>query len=408
VQGAELPPFQRAIMLSGDSLGNKGTLNLPQVRLSTRLLSFPPCPPTAKSQITMTVHNQDSTPVQVLIRQKDLPQEFAFFPSGGVIAPQDTLVIAAQFSPSSTKPVSAKTQILFNGNAHGSPWLTLTGCATDVRVELDSSAVLCKPTCIGSSSTRNFKLSNDSPLPAAFAWDIPSELSNVFRIQPMTGILAGHSHVELLCSFSPVSSGKTRCVAKGYLRGGITAEVAAAFPNGCPDDLISSARIDRVLSLDLVGVAAEALISINPVHTDIGQIPVGQPVRIPVTVTNGSVAAVKFMISAVDANGTALEVLQQQDDFEGRPKVADRDPAHCLEVFTEQPHGVIAGRASVDLDVVFKAHDRMNVNFDVVCTYGQASGDVSLSSASPKVCILSLMVCIVNQYICMQVLMAAC
>lgn len=390
MQGAEVPPFQRTIMLSGDSLDNRGTSVLPQVRLSTRSLSFPPCPPTAKSHITLTVQNQDSTPVQVFIRPGDLPQEFSFFPNGGVVPPKGTLVIATQFSPSSTKPVSGKAQIVLNGNTTDSPWLTLAGCANDIRVELDSSTLLCKPTCIGSSSVRSFQLTNRSTLPAAFSWDIPSELSNVFSVRPMCGVVAGNSHSELQCTYSPASSGKVSGLVKCCLRGGITAEVEAAFPDGCPAGLNSSARLDGALSVELVGVAAEALISINPVHTDIGQITVGQPVRIPVTVSNGSVGAVKFAISAVDASGNLLEVCAPGDDFESGKKKPARDPAQGLEVSAEKLHGIIAGRASVDLDVVFKAHTRMNVNFDVVCTYGQAAEEVCLSSSSPQVCCKSL------------------
>ena len=384
MQGAEVPPFQRTIMLSGDSLDNRGTSILPQVRLSTRSLSFPPCPPTARSHITLSVQNQDSTPVQVFIRQGDLPKEFAFFPSGGVIPPKGILVIAAQFSPSSTKPVSAKAQIVLNGNTAESPWLTLAGCANDVRVELDSSTLLCKPTCIGSSSARSFQLTNRSTLPAAFAWSIPSEISDVFSIQPQSGILAGNCHAEMQCTFCPMTSGKVTGFAECCLRGGSTAEVEVAFPEGCPTDLAPSAKLDGALSLELVGVAAEALVSIDPVHTNVGQITVGQPMRIPVTVSNGSVGAVKFAISAVDANGSPLQVCEPGDDFEGGKKPT-RDPAQGLEVSAEKLHGILAGRASVDLDVVFTARHRMNVNFDLVCTYGQASEEVCLSPSSPQV-----------------------
>ena len=201
MQGAEIPPFQRTIMLSGDSLDNRGTTILPQVRLSTRSLSFPPCPPASRSHITLSVQNQDSTPVQVLICQGDLPQEFAFFPSGGVVPPKGTLVIAAQFSPNSTKPITGKAQIVLNGNTADSPWLTLAGSANDVRVELDSSTLLCKPTCIGSSSARSFRMTNHSTLPAAFAWSMPSEVSDMFCIQPMSGILAGNCHAEIQCTY---------------------------------------------------------------------------------------------------------------------------------------------------------------------------------------------------------------
>lgn len=298
-------------------------------------------------------------------------------------------MIAAQFSPSSTKPVTAKVQIVLNGNNDDSPWLTLAGCARNVSVHLDASTMLSKPTCIGSSSTRTFQLTNSLTLPAAFAWDIPPHIADVFSIQPASGVVAGNSHATMQCSFQPVTDGKVSGDVICYVRGGMTAEIEAAFPGGCPLDLKSGGQRDSCLSLELVGVAAEALVSISPLHKDIGEITVGQSVRIPVTLCNGSVGAVQYSISAVDANGLPLELIESGDETEDARK-ANGEDSQDLEVSVEKMHGILSGRASLDVDVVFKTRGQMQVHFDLVCAYGQVSENAAPSSSSPQVSTLCL------------------
>jgi hypothetical protein len=385
VQGAELPPFQSTILLQGDTMDGRGTKVLPQVQLSTMALVFPPCLLPGKSHVTLTMCNHGATPVQFCINQIHLPNEFAFVPMSGVVSPQETAVIAAQYSPTSSKPLDGKVQFVLNGNTTESPWLPVSGSATRVSVELSAATLLCKPTCIGASSARAFKMTNKSCLPAAFGWELPNDLADAFKIEPHCGILPGDAAIDLCCTFTPKQDGKVCGDARCHLEGGITAEVSAAFPSGCPPGILSKAGQDHTLQLQITGLAAEALVTMQPAQDKFGQIVVGQLVHVPLTLCNGSNGAVKYAISALGNTG------QPQAVVEWKPGTEHKEPHNVAEgvwVSAERLQGVMAGRATEVLDLYFKAYSRMAVSFTVVCTYGETLTQAGLDEYSPKVRLL--------------------
>eukprot|EP00892_Ulva_mutabilis_P010109 jgi/Ulvmu1/7470/UM037_0013.1 len=367
VEGGETPPFCTSFIAQGDSLLGHGVNMAPQVKVSTRAICFPPCALGGTSHATLSVTNSGSTPVQFKAVTAELPPTFAIQPAAGILPPGTTFVLAAQFCPEGLPRATGSVMILLNGNEQTSPVVMFEGRGYMTTVSMEPSAgLLCKPTCVGASSSRDVTLQNHSRLPVAYAWVIPPELERTFTMEPVTGMLRGCGSVTVRCVFAPCSGGPHRASASCLLRGGTSVEECTAFSEEAVALTAAGQQAwqhDDLLQLQLSGVTADALLKIEPEQVDFRDVVVGEESAVAFELRNCSGGSVRYRLNAlIDGKAVALRSTTGED----RAAAGDMETA----IDATPACGVIAARATVTVDLSLTVRASRAVEATIVCQYG--------------------------------------
>lgn len=367
LQGGEAPPFYTSFIAKGDSLLGYGVNMAPQVELSTSAICFPPCPLGGASHATLSLINSGTTPVQFRAVTSQLPAAFVVQPIAGVLPPGKTFVLAAQFSPGDLQRVSGSVCIVLNGSEAASPTVTFEGRGymTTVTVE-PSGGLLCKPTCPGASSGRDLTLKNHSRLPVAYAWLLPPEAEQMFRIEPATGVLQGCGSETLRCVFTPCEAGSHSATASCLLRGGTSTQECVAFSEEAKEHGDSRAwQHDDELQVQLSGVTAEAMLKIGPEKVDFGTVIAGKESNASIDLTNCSGGAVQYRLSA-QIDGLNVPLRSAANAAAAHPAGAREK----VEINASPTSGTIAARSMVTVDLSLIVRARMDVHITIFCSYG--------------------------------------
>lgn len=303
--------------------------------------------------------------MQFKVVTTQLPSSFAVQPAAGVLPPGKTVVLAAQFCPQDQLHATGSIVVLLNGSAQASPTVTFEGRGYTTRVTVDPSAgLLCKPTCAGASSGRDVTLQNHSRLPATFAWVIPPEWEQTFRMAPATGVLPGCGSETVRCTFTPCGEGSHRAMASCLLRGGASLEECAAFSAEAEQQCGRRAwQHDDRVQLQLSGVTAEALLKVEPRDVNFGTVVAGKESGVSFELRNCSGGSVRYRLSA-QMDGVTVPF---RSAVRGN-KATGNDAG--IEIDVSPTCGTIAARAAVTVDLALTVRSSRTAAVKITCHYG--------------------------------------
>jgi cilia- and flagella-associated protein 65 len=374
MQGGEIPPFMRALTFCGHTFLRTPQEPSPCIVLSSRALHFPPCRVGESSFLTLSLSNRGCIPVAFSLLDQQLPPHFTFTPTVGVVPAGATYVLAARFRAASATAVTGATLLVLNSNISASHHIAVFAAGFEATVSLDvGSRLLCKPTCVGASSTRALWLHNHSRLPIAFHWDIPS--AAVFCISPLSGILRGDTDAELTCTFCPDASGTFSDKGTCHVLSGRDVDTQHHLP---PSGVARAAADQHdSVTLNLRGEGTIGALSLEPSLIDLGAVQVGSPVVARVTVYNHSPGVLQYTLETENSVGHRAPVARSSAGAPASVGLLALGPF----VSVPAPRGNIPARSFLEIDVIVQPPERGLLNTTLVCRTMWPQGAAARSHA---------------------------
>ena len=338
-------PWCLTLTASGDSFPVNAEQFIPRGLLSHRLLTFPAVHVGDAAYQTISIKNDNDTPMLFSI-SSDLPAAFGILPPVGLVPAGETQLLAVRFQP--TDAIRYHTQAIVTLNNDGAAALSLTLIGTGCRAALSMPQKLFCPTaCVGASSHACMRLSNPSRLPLAYEWDVPKRMCGQLTVDHPAGVLRGMESIDLVWSFSPAAERnylvKVPCLVSA-LEDGV---------NGGGHEIVK-----QVLTVS--GVGSTGAIMAEPAHLDYGTVLVGGVHRRTLTLINSSPVdlfyALTFVLESHSDNAAALTAEQL--------------------ISCEQVEGLVPARNTVDVRVVLRPPHRETFELSVHCMLrpGASSG----------------------------------
>ncbi|CAM9246985.1 unnamed protein product, partial [Ectocarpus fasciculatus] len=129
---------------------------------------------------------------------------FSVRPESGEIAPEDFVLICVRFSPVvANRKCVQLLRCIVNGAVGGQLLLEGNAGAPCVVCPDVLSVFYLKPTAVGLSSTRSFRVKNCSRLPLRFVCSLPDACDGILSVSPIRGFLKGNDECEAVVSFAP-------------------------------------------------------------------------------------------------------------------------------------------------------------------------------------------------------------
>ncbi|KAJ9506854.1 hypothetical protein QJQ45_029976, partial [Haematococcus lacustris] len=232
-----VPPWTVPITACGNTFLHSNPEFSPKLEVSHKAVVFPPCRPGEHSHQTLMLVNYGDTPIAFALHNSaQLAPAFRARPTHGVMPAKTHMLVALRFSPTDTRPHTARAQLVLNGAPLSTLTITLKGCGHTPRLllhvgggppaaaaagqKVGAAAPPCtlffRPTCVGATSSRALTLHNASRVPLAWQWQLPARLSGVVWVSPSEGLLRGNESCSVQWSFAPakqkVYDAKTLCI----------------------------------------------------------------------------------------------------------------------------------------------------------------------------------------------------
>ena len=124
-------------------------------------------------------------------------------PKKGIIPAFSFHLVTFMFAPSESISYVAKAKCIMNESIKNIATLSMVGTGFSPQLRFESEGkIFFKPTQVGPTSVRKFRIENPSRIPTVFEFD-SSKSENLIKFDPRMGILRGNEGFDLSVSFTP-------------------------------------------------------------------------------------------------------------------------------------------------------------------------------------------------------------
>lgn len=250
-------------------------------------------------------------------------------------------------------------------------------------------------------------------------WSVPSSEQGSFAAQPMSGILQGNEKHTVSWVFAPSDRATynfTASCSYGSVPPGLAMQLASrqspASPGQDPTALttadmtdalvkvFSEQNLTETLPVNLVGQGTVGALTLQPTSIDFGPLAVGYPVKRSITLLNQSGGNLRYSITCrqvINSNSSAAVVQQAASallggeaqyalDADSQGALSSTEQRHSLadvatsanadsaqHVGIEEPHGILAARATKTLVLTLTPQRRHQYNLELVCETATAN-----------------------------------
>jgi hypothetical protein len=206
-------PWCLTLTALGHTFASTSETFLPQMTTSSDSLLLDPVSVGQMGFRTLLLRNEGDTPIKF-----DFEAEgpLTCKPSRGLLCDEYQVVVFCM-KPTAVRVSEQTVRVRINDDQRHTRKLTVIGSAEDPSVTLENEGTLYfKPTCLGTVSSRSFKIKNTGRLPVNFSWHVPGNEAALLRVRPDKGTLLPNEHQCHVWSFMPTE------VKKYGIRCGLT------------------------------------------------------------------------------------------------------------------------------------------------------------------------------------------
>ncbi|CAH3043041.1 unnamed protein product, partial [Porites evermanni] len=212
------PPWCLTLNTTGHTFALGTETFIPRSQFDTKHLVFPAVTVNAVSYRTLLLSNTGQNPIHFAF-EDDPSGEFTCRPRTGLLTDKYQLIVF-KLTPSEAKTFKHTVKCKLNDADKFTQEVSLVGSAEIPSVKLNNQGtVYFKPTCLGTASTRRFKLKNTSRIPLRFSWKIPGPQVKHLSIDPLQGIILPNENQAHTFHFIPLEEDKylikTKLTVKG-------------------------------------------------------------------------------------------------------------------------------------------------------------------------------------------------
>ena len=332
-------PWCLTLTASGDSFAVGSEQFIPRGILSHRLLTFPAVHVGDASYQTISIKNDNDTPMHFSC-SSELSTSFKIVPPVGLVPAGKVQLLAVRFSPVDATRYQKSCSITLNNDPGAALSLMLVGTGCRASIDMPSK-LYCPTACVGASSQAKLTMRNPSRLPLAFEWDVPEKLASQLQVDTPSGILRGHETLEVTWNFAPGAE-------RNYLLK-VPCLVSAVDEHG--DGGASHEVVKQMLTVSAVG--SKGVIKAEPEHVEFGTVLVSDVHRRSTTLINTSAVDLYYTLSFSIASRSGDE--------------ADGGSVDEL-ISCEQPEGLVPARNTLDIRLVLSPPRRETFEFVVWVT----------------------------------------
>ena len=332
-------PWCLSLTATGDSFPQGAEQFIPRGILSHRLLTFPAVHVGDSSFQTISIKNDNDTPMMFSF-SSDLSAAFKVVPPVGLVPAGRTQLLAVRFSPLEASRYHKTATIILNNDIGAALSLQLVGTGCRASLQMPTK-LFCPTACVGASSKARMTVTNPSRLPLAYEWDVPERLMTQLSVDKPSGILRGHESAELVWSFSPSAS-------RNYLWK-IPCLISAVDETG--DGGASHEIVKQVVSIS--GVGSTGVIKAEPELLEYGTVLVSDTHRRILTLINSSAVDLYYSLTFAMAS--------RSGSVEGGPTTEELITCEGME-------GMVPARNTVDVRLVLMPPRRETYEFSVFAT----------------------------------------
>ncbi|XP_072031285.1 cilia- and flagella-associated protein 65-like [Amphiura filiformis] len=201
------PPWCLTVSATGHTFQPGHETFLPSYTLDVNKVVFPACDVGDSLYKTVLVTNTGTTPIHYTL-EDDPNGIFKVKPTHGLIRDKYQLLIF-KMTPKEKKTLRHQFQCRLNENDKHLQVIEMLGSSEQPKILMDAEGVLYfKPTCVGTSSRRGYKIRNTSRIPLHFEWRIHYADSKYIKVEPMKGTILPNESQSHLWTFTPVDDRK--------------------------------------------------------------------------------------------------------------------------------------------------------------------------------------------------------
>ncbi|KDO31856.1 hypothetical protein SPRG_03776 [Saprolegnia parasitica CBS 223.65] len=348
------PPWCVVVHATGHTFTSTDSQFLSRVSFSTAkdgLCAFPPAYIGDSVFQTVVLLNSSDTPA-VFAMTQDPSRIFRAKPSCGLIPPNGFHLVQIRFSPTKSRRYSHALKTTVNHSTSVVLELTGTGCFPHlICQELDGGPAIdklfIKPTSIGLSSTRLFRVKNGCRIPLVFRWSIPPSVQDVFQLSPLVHRLLGNEASVIACVFAP-------SLIKQYNQRLTLHVKSISMARGEPPS--SRLPILQDVSIKVTGVGTTGAVAFEPADLTLPTVLVNSDVTGPFQLVNGSDCDLKFELCVTVLDSSKLMA---------RPHLDKAVAAKYISF--SKPSGIIGARSTQHVEIAFRGDLAGSYHYAIQC-----------------------------------------
>ncbi|EQC35106.1 hypothetical protein SDRG_07340 [Saprolegnia diclina VS20] len=348
------PPWCIVVQATGHTFASTDSQFLSRVTYATAkdgLCAFPPAFIGDSVFQTVVLMNSSDTPAVFAITQ-DPSRVFRAKPSCGLIPPNGFHLVQIRFSPTKSRRYSHMLKTTVNHSTSVALELTGTGCFPHlICQELDGGPAIdklfIKPTSIGLSSTRLFRVKNGCRIPLVFRWSLPPSVQDVFQLSPLVHRLLGNEASVIACVFAP-------SLIKQYNQRLTLHVKSISMARGEPPS--SHLPILQDVSIKVTGVGTTGAVAFEPAELTLPTVLVNSDATGPFQLVNGSDCDLQFELRVTVLDSSKLMA---------RPHL-DKKLAATYVSFSK-PSGVIGARSTQQVGIAFRGDLAGSYDYGIQC-----------------------------------------
>ncbi|OQS03825.1 hypothetical protein THRCLA_03886 [Thraustotheca clavata] len=370
------PPWCVVVHATGHTFASTDCQFLSKVSYSTAkngLCTFPSAYVGDSVFQTVLLINSSDTPALFSIVQ-DPSKVFRAKPSCGFIPANGFHLIQIRFTPTKCRRYSYALKTLVNHSSEIFLELTGTGCFPHlICQEYDAKSSIeklyIKPTSVGLSSTRIFRVTNGCRIPLVFRWSIPASIQDTFNLSPLVHRLLGNESSVISCVFSPSA------IKLYNQRIGLHVK---SISIGCHDKPSSRLPVLQDISIKVTGLGTTGAVSFEPSCMELPTVLVNSDATQPFFLVNTSDCDLKYQL--------CVEVLESSKVM-ARPEL-DKESVAKYITFSK-PNGIISARSQRVIVIAFRGDLAGKYDYNIKCAVAIMDTVVIVGDDSAKMNVLA-------------------
>ncbi|XP_033103427.1 cilia- and flagella-associated protein 65-like [Anneissia japonica] len=275
------PPWCLTVNAVGQTFQQGQQTFLPRLTFDKKELVFPAVDINDCVYKTVLMTNTGTTPIRYKF-DSDPSGSFLVKPCNGLLRGKHQLFVF-QMNPKQANVLKHGFNCYINDDPKYTKQLLACGSSETPEILLENKGTLFfKPTCIGTSSTRVYRVKNTSRVPLQFEWIIPSSDKKYLSVQPTKGVIMPNETQTQEWKFTPKEN--NRHVLKPYMYVTDTRHIG---------DL----KKRKKFSLRVIGEGSVGEIKAGKEHIDLSDVVVGTAVTTDMTLVNMSDCSLHYKLT---------------------------------------------------------------------------------------------------------------
>ncbi|OQR93771.1 hypothetical protein ACHHYP_02303 [Achlya hypogyna] len=339
---------------TGHTFASADSQFLSKVSIATAkdgLCAFPPAYIGDSVFQTVVFVNGSDTPAVFSVVQ-DPSRVFRVKPSCGLIPANGFHLVQIRFSPTKSRRYSYGLKTIVNHSTPVILELTGMGCfphllCTEIEGGPAIDKLFVKPTSVGLSSTRLFRVQNGARIPLVFRWSIPPAVQDVFSLSPLVHRLLGNETSVIACVFSPATTKQYNQRLALHVK---------AISLGRGDKPGARLPVLQDVAIKVTGVGTSGAVAFEPATLTLPTVLVNSDVTAPFALVNRSDCDLRFELRARVLDSSKLMA---------RPELDKRRAATYVSF--SKPRGVIGARSTQQVVIAFRGDLAGTYDYAIQC-----------------------------------------